>query len=449
MPRPKRSAGWNLWVVIGVIVAAWHPTAPALAAAAASFSEGELEQVVAPIALYPDSLLAQVLMASTYPLEVVEAARFQKEHSELKDQALDEALQDKTWDASVKSLVSFPEVLTMMNEKLDWTQKLGDAFLAQQSGVMDAVQQLRAKAKAEGNLETTEQQKVIVEPAPPPPPDVVVVEAPPSQTIIKIEPADPQVIYVPTYNPTVIYGPWPYPAYPPYYYFPPGYVAGASLISFGIGMAVGASLWGNCGWGWGHGDVDINVNRYNNFNSNVTRNYNRNEINNKFQNGKWQHDASHRKGVQYRDQATQQRFGKDGPKGADSREAFRGRAEQGRQQMKREGTAAVQRDLARSQAGAKTDRAAGQQRPGASGDRVGGQQPAAGSRDRASATQRPASKSPSSLDRGRGSGAFQGMGHGNQVRNDSSRGRSSRASASGMGSRGGGGARGGGGRPRR
>ena len=137
------------------------------------------------------------------------------------------------------------------------------------------------------------------------------------------------MIYVPTYNPTVIYGPWPYPAYPPYYYYPPGYVAGASLISFGIGMAVGASLWGNCGWGWGHGNVDINVNRYNNFNTNVNRNYNKNEINNKFQNGKWQHDASHRKGVQYRDQATQQRFGKSGPAGADSREAFRGRAEQG------------------------------------------------------------------------------------------------------------------------
>ncbi len=449
MPRPGRRAGSHLWVVVGVLVAAWQPTAPALAAAAAAFSEGELEQVVAPIALYPDSLLAQVLMASTYPLEVVEAARFQKEHPDLKDQALDEALKDKTWDASVKSLVSFPEVLTMMNEKLDWTQKLGDAFLAQQSGVMDAVQTLRAKAKAEGNLETTEQQKVIVEPAPPPPPDVVVVEAPPSQTIIKIEPANPQVIYVPTYNPTVIYGPWPYPAYPPYYYYPPGYVAGASLISFGIGMAVGASLWGHCGWGWGHGDIDINVNRYNNFNSNVTRNYNRNEINNKFQNGKWQHDSSHRKGVQYRDKATQQRFGKDGPKGADSREAFRGRAEQGRQQMKREGTANVQRDLARSQTGARTDRAAGQQRPGTGRDAVGGQKPAAGARDRASAPQRSASKSPSSLDRGRGSGAFQGMGHGSQVRHDSSRGRSSRASASRMGGSRGGGARGGGGRPRR
>jgi hypothetical protein len=434
-------------VFVGILVAAWHPAVPA---AAATFSEEELEQVVAPIALYPDPLLAQVLMASTYPLEVVEAARFQKEHPELEDDALDKALQDQTWDASVKSLLSFPDVLTMMNEKLDWTQKLGDAFLAQQSAVMDSVQRLRAKAKAEGNLETTEQQKVIVEPAPAPPPDVVVVEAPPSQTIIKIEPANPQVVYVPTYNPTVVYGPWPYPAYPPYTYYPPGYVAGASLISFGIGMAVGASLWGNCGWGWGHGDVDINVNRYNNFNSNVNRNYNRNEINNKFQNGKWNHDASHRKGVQYRDKATQQRFGKDGPKGADSREAFRGRAEQGRQQMKREGTAGVQRDLARNQGAAKGDRVGGQQRPGASGDRAGAKQPSAGSRDRAAAPKRSASTRPSSTHRG--SGAFQGVGSGRQVRQDSSRGRSSRASAASMGGGhrgGGGGSRGGGGRPRR
>jgi hypothetical protein len=456
MPRPRTSAGSSPWVFVGILVAAWHPAVPA---AAATFSEEELEQIVAPIALYPDPLLAQVFMASTYPLEVVEAARFQKEHPELEDDALDKALQDETWDASVKSLLSFPEVLTMMNEKLDWTQKLGDAFLAQQSAVMDSVQRLRARAKAEGNLETTEQQKVVVEPAPPPPPDVVV-EAPPSQTIIKIEPANPQVVYVPTYNPTVVYGPWPYPAYPPYYYYPPGYVAGASLISFGIGMAVGASLWGNCGWGWGHGDVDIDVNRNANFNRNTERNFNRNEFNNKFQDGKWKHDASHRKGVQYRDKATQQRFGKDGPKGADSREAFRGRAEQGREQMKREGTAGVQRDLARNQAGAAGDRAGGQQRPGASGDRAGGQQrpgaagdragakqPSAGSRDRAATPQRSASTRPSSANRG--SGAFQGVGNGRQVRQDSSRGRSSRASSASMGGHRGGGSRGGGGRPRR
>src|SRR5262249_50788384 len=173
--------------------------------------------LVAPIALYPDSLLAQVLMASTYPLEVVEAARFQKANPSLKDKALDDALQKQTWDPSVKSLVSFPEVLTMMNEKLDWTQRLGDAFLAQQSDVMDAVQVLRNKAQAQGNLQSNEQQKVIVQQPP--------ADAPAgSPPVIVIQPANPQVVYVPTYNPTVVYGSWPYPSYPPYSYYPPGYV---------------------------------------------------------------------------------------------------------------------------------------------------------------------------------------------------------------------------------
>jgi hypothetical protein len=449
--------------IFGVLAMAWPPQVSAQGEESATFSSEEIEQVIAPIALYPDSLLAQVLMASTYPLEVVEAARFQKENPDLEGDALDRALQDKTWDASVKSLVAFPQVLTMMNEKLDWTQKLGDAFLAQQSDVMDGVQRLRAKAKAEGNLESNEQQKVIVEPAPAPPPEVVVQQAPPTQTIIKIEPASPQVVYVPTYNPTVVYGYWPYPAYPPYYYYPPGYVAGASLISFGIGMAVGASLWGGCHWGWGHGDIDINVNRYNNFNTNVTKNFNKNDV--KFQNGKWQHDASHRKGVQYRDKATQQRYDRSGPARADSREAFRGRAEQGRQQIQREGTAGIQRDLARSQPAGKGDRVGGQQRPSGAGDRAAAQQRPSGAGDRAAGQQRPSSGardrtatrpsggsgSPSSLDRGRGSGAFQGVGQGNQVRRDSSRGHSSMSSASRASSRGGGGGgmRGGGGGGRR
>jgi len=240
-------------------------------------------------------------------------------------------------------------------------------------------------------------------------------------------------VYVPTYNPTVVYGAWPYPAYPPYYYYPPGYVAGASLLSFGLGMAVGASLWGDCNWGWGHGDVDFDVNHYNYFNRNVNKNWNRTDAQNKFKDGKWQHDASHRKGVQYRDKATQQRFDRTGPKGADSREAFRGRAEQGRQQIAREGTAGIQRDLERGRTG-------GQQRPAGAGDRAAGQQRPSGAGNRATSQQRPGgSSSRSSLDRGRSSGAFQGVGHGSQVRRDSSRGHSSRGASGGSrGSRGGG-----------
>src|SRR5262245_51335617 len=152
--------------------------APAAAAAAAptpaksgTFMPEELEQMAAPIALYPDPLLAQVLMASTYPLEIVEAARWRKDNPSVTGDAVATALKDQDWDPSVKSLATFPDVLAMMDEKLDWTQKLGDAFLAQQSDLMDAVQRLRAKAKAEGTLMSSKEQNVIEEKAPPPPAD--------------------------------------------------------------------------------------------------------------------------------------------------------------------------------------------------------------------------------------------------------------------------------------
>ena len=190
------------------------------------FKPEELEQLVAPIALYPDGLLAQVLMASTYPLEVVEAARFAKANPNLKDEALDNALKQQSWDPSVKSLLSFPQVLTMMDERLDWTQKLGAAFLAQQKDVMDAVQRMRKKAKDNGNLKPTEQQKV----------ETKVIE---SKQVIVIEQSNPEVVYVPSYNPTVVYGPPVYP-YPPIAYPPPGYYAAGMAISFGVGMAMGA-----------------------------------------------------------------------------------------------------------------------------------------------------------------------------------------------------------------
>src|SRR5262245_34751073 len=305
------------------------------------FKPEELEQIAAPIALYPDPLVAQIFMASTYPLEVVQAARFAKANANLKGAQLDEALKKETWDDSVKSLVAFPQVLAMMNEKLDWTQNLGDAFLGQQKELMEAVQRLRAKANAEGNLKSTPEQTVTVEPAPT---QVTVQQAPPQ--IIKIEPTNPQVVYVPTYPPTV-YGAWPYPAYPPPPpYYPPGYVAGTALLSFGVGMAVGGALWGNCNWGGG--DVDVNVNNYNNY----TKNVNTGDIANKraeqVQNnrgqggrgqnqGQWQHNPEHRKGAQYRDASTQQRFNKAGAGNVQSREAFRGRAAEGRQEMGRGG----------------------------------------------------------------------------------------------------------------
>jgi hypothetical protein len=295
-----------------------------------TFKPEEIEQLVAPIALYPDSLVSQILMGSTYPLEVVEAERWTKQNKNLKGDAFAAALEKQSWDPSVKSLVNFPQVLTMMSEKLEITQKLGDVFLAQQKDVLDAIQRLRAKAQKEGNLKTTQEQKVIVE------------QPTPTQqtTVIKIEPANPQVVYVPTYNPTVVYGAWPYPAYPPYPYYPPGYVAATSVFSFAAGVAVGAAwgyAWGGCNWG--RGDVDIDINRNVNINNtHINRqNYQRNlQARGVNTSGQWRHDPSHRKGVGYRDNATALKFNRGtNAQAAKSREAFRGRAETGRQELAR------------------------------------------------------------------------------------------------------------------
>jgi hypothetical protein len=286
----------------------------------------ELDQIVAPIALHPDALLAQVLMASTYPLEVVEAARFVKANPSLQGDQLNQALQQHTWDDSVKSLVMFPDVLSMMNEKLDWLQKLGDAFLSQQQDLMAAVQRLRARAQSSGQLKSTPQQNVVVDQA---------AATPTQTTVIRIEPTSPEVVYVPSYDPTVVYGAWP-PAYPPYSPYPVGYFA-AGAFTFAAGAAVGAALWGDCDWG--RGDVNINNQRVNNFSNSVN---NRTEARNRVEHysrsggaggqagrGSWQHNPEHRKGAQYRDPATQQRFNKTGPANAQSREAFRGRTAEG------------------------------------------------------------------------------------------------------------------------
>jgi hypothetical protein len=266
-----------------------------------TFSQEELEQLVAPIALYPDSLLVQTLMASTYPLEIVSAERCVKANPNLKDKALEDALANQSWDASVKSLAVFPQVLTMMSEKLDWTQKLGDAFLAQQQDVMATAQALRSKAVAQGTLKDSKEQKVVTEK----------VE---STTVIKIEPTNPEVVYVPTYNPTVVYGAWPYPAYPPYYYYPPGYVAGGALLGFTAGVIVGGALWG--GANWGRNEVNVNVNRYNNFNkTNIS-------------NGNWQHNGEHRGAVPYKDKGVAQQYNRGGAQNAQAAQAradYRGR----------------------------------------------------------------------------------------------------------------------------
>src|SRR5580765_7646499 len=284
----SRLLAWLLVVMLAApeaVVAQPAASTAAPPAASAAFTPEQLEQLAAPVALYPDPLLAQVMMASTYPLEIVQAARFVKDNPNLKGDQLNDKLKEQTWDDSVKSLVSFPQVLSLMDGKLDWTQKLGDAVLDQQKELMDAIQRLRALAQKEGNLKSTPEQKVTVEPAaavppppagqPPPPPgqapQTVVVQQQPAQ-VITIEPTNPQVVYVPAYNPTVVYGAWPYPAAPPYYPYPPGYAFGAAALSFGVGMAVGAAVWGNCNWGGGNVDIDVNEN------ANFSRNVNRTDV---------------------------------------------------------------------------------------------------------------------------------------------------------------------------
>ena len=237
------------------------------AAAPAGYSLEQLDALMAPIALYPDELLTHVLMACSYPLEIVEAARWVEDPANkgLTGDKLVNALTPKPWDPAVKALVPFPQALTMMNSQLDWMQQVGYAMQVQQSAVLESVQRLRRQAQIQGQLKTTEQQVVRSE----------------GQTII-IAPAQPSVLYVPMYNPAVVYGSWPYPSYPPVYWPPPpGYAFGSALLTgmaFGAGIAITSSLWG---WGspnWGRGNVNVNVNRYNQIN------VNRPPINN----GNWQ-----------------------------------------------------------------------------------------------------------------------------------------------------------------
>jgi Protein of unknown function (DUF3300) len=392
-----KTLAWFLTVLL-----ATPPTILAQQAEQTVFKQEELEQLVAPIALHPDPLISQILMASTYPLEVALAERWTKQNSSLKGDALTKALEAQDWDPSVKSLVNFPQVLTMMSDKLDWTQRLGDAFLADQKKVLDTIQSLRAKAQASGNLKTTTEQTVIVE-----------------EKIIKIEPVNPQVVYVPSYNPTVVYGAWPYPAYPPYAYYPPGYVA-SSAMWFGAGMAMGAAwgyAWGNANWNGG--DVDVDVNR--NFNSN--RNIDRSKAGQG--QGRFQHNPEHRKGVSYRDQGTAQKFNRASTNDAiKSREQFRGRSEQGRQDLGRGGASDRASVGDRGSQGGLGDRGGG---GGLGGDRGAGNRSGGGS----------------SVGGGSGSrgGAFSGVDRGGGAASSAS----ARGSASRGSSGGGGGARGGGG----
>lgn len=268
----------------------------AIDAPQSSFSQEAIAQMVAPIALYPDPLLSQVLMASTYPIEVVSAARWLQENSNLKGQALEDALQQQNWDPSVKSLTEVPDILNMMNEKLDMTINLGNAFLDQQNQVLDAIQSLRARAKAAGYLNSGKEQVIDTD-----------------SNYITIALTDPDTLYVPIYDPNVVYGSWPYPDDLPYSYYPLGYTLGSGL-AFAGGLFVGNVLWGT--FDWRDHSLGINLDRYNAFNhANIN-------------NARWDHDPAHREGVLYHNADSQRKYGQSQMQAIQSREAFRGHSQE-------------------------------------------------------------------------------------------------------------------------
>jgi len=298
----RRLQRWFIgWLCLGLAVCL-----PAVAQT--KLDNGQLDQLMAPVALYPDSLLSQILMGSTYPDDVAAAAKWSAAHTSESGDAAVKAVEGESWDPSVKSLVAFPSVMDMMGRQPDWVKSVGDAFLAQPDGVMDSVQRLRTQAQKAGNLKSTPQQTVKS------------TTTDTNKTVVVIEPADPQVVYVPSYNPTVVYGAWAYPSYPPYYYPPPpGSVFATALVSgigFGLGVAAVNSMWG--GVNWGHNDVDIDVNRYNNINVN-------NRIDNaKNNNVSWQHNPANRGSTPYADAGNRQRFDSQRQAGLQNRQAGQG-----------------------------------------------------------------------------------------------------------------------------
>jgi hypothetical protein len=283
----------------------------------ATIPPNQLDSLVAPVALYPDPLLAQVLAASTYPLEIVQLEQWLEKNSNLKGQAIADAVAKEPWDPSVQALAGVPDVAKRLATDIQWTTDLGNAFLAQEGDVMAAVQRMRKKAEEKGNLKSTEQQKV----------ETQTVD---NKSVIVIQPASPEVVYVPSYNPTVVWGAPAYP-YPPIYYPPPGYYAAGMALSFGAGLAMGAFWGGGYGWNCGWGGNNIYVNRNNNFYRNTSiRGGNR--VSNLPANGRWQHNPQHRGGAPYRDRGTANRFG-----GTTRGDSLANRQSNARQQLRQQG----------------------------------------------------------------------------------------------------------------
>ena len=395
-------------LVPGVVVQADQSQAPAAGTTqqeAVNLSPDQLDSLVAPIALYPDPLLAQVLAASTYPLELVQLQQWLEKNKTLKDKALADAVEKQPWDPSIQAMAALPDVVKRLVDDIQWTDELGNAFLAQQGDVMDAVQRMRAKAQEKGNLKSNEQMKV----------ETRVVE---NKQVIVVEQSNPQVIYVPSYDPVVVYGAPAYP-YPPIYYPPPGYYAAGMAISFGIGLAMGAAWgggWGyNCGWGGGNNNININNN------NNFINNSNRQNINNRPSQqpsrgggNNWQHNPQHRGGAPYSNRGTANKYGGTARGASVSDRQTNARQQQARQQGGRQQAGTMDR----GGAGGGRQQSSGGNRAGG-GDRVGNRQVSGGSG-------------------GRNSGALGGSsGSGSAARASGSRG----SSSMGGGSRGGGGGR--------
>jgi Protein of unknown function (DUF3300) len=413
----------------------------------------ELDSLVAPIALYSDPLLAQTLAASTYPLEIIQLQQWMDRNKNLQGKALADAVAKQPWDPSVQALVATPAVVQRMAGNIQWTTDLGNAFLGQQSDVMDAVQRMRGKAENKGTLKTSAQQTV----------QTKTVEG--GKQVIVVEPAQPDVVYVPSYDPEVVYGAPP-PAYPYYPYTYPGYVPGTAL-AWGAGIALGAAAWGAWGgnWGncdWNHGDVNINNN--NNFNRNANRNVNRNVNRGQAgQGNKWQHNPQHRGNAPYGNRQTANKFGgtargqggrqpgtgtgarPGGGTGAGARPGGGGAGTRpgGGGAAARPGGGAAGARPGGGGAGTRPGGGGAGARPGGGGAGAKPSTRPAGGSAKNQIGNRSASSRPSSASRG--GGGFGGGGSGNYARASSNRGGHSMGGG-GMSRGGGGGGRGGGGR---
>ncbi len=376
---------------------------PPPAQAAAPLTPAQLDQLTAPIALYPDDLLGQILIAATYPLEIVQADRWVKDpaNAALKGDQLTAALVPLPWDPSVKSLAAFPQVLKMMDGNLTWTEQLGDAFLAAQPAVMDSVQRLRQQAEAAGKLQSTPQMAV--------------------STVggaCVIAPPDPTSVYVPVYNPNDVYGAWAYPDYPPDYF--PGYFPGVEIGPLGFGwfdVGIVGALWGWDSWDWGGHRINIDGGRFNAMNRDRPA----------ISSGAWQHDPSHRGGVPYRDAAVRARFQGAATADRTARGFPAGSAAESERAARAGGPAAAEAErgatagrpgAAEAGRGATAGRPAGAERERA----AAGARASAPQGERAAAPRAPAAER-------RAPPVMQSFGRGTQVRAEAQRGQASRASA--------------------